>query len=471
MTGGAVGSILAQSLHLTADERKTLLVSGAAAGMAATFNAPLAAVLLAVELLLFEWRPRSFVPVVAAVAAGTLLRGPLLGTAPVFPMPLHDLHMTAWPQILCVAAGAVGGLLAVAATGLVYASEDLFARLPLHWMWWPALGGVIIGLGGLVEPHALGVGYDVIRAELTGTATLRLVVGILVVKTVIWSLSLGSGTSGGVLAPVFMIGGALGALESHLFPPVSPGFWSLVALAGVVGGVMRSPFTGVVFALELTGEYDALLPLVIGASTAYALSVVLLKRSVLTEKIARRGYHLSREYDVDPLEVLFVGEVMSSDVVQIGEQVTVDEALAVIGSGADNGTGWRQRLYPVVTDDGTLTGVVTRHALLSAAALTNGHARMTDLCRPALAVTHQDQTLRHAAELMAAAEVNRVPVIDRDRPDRIAGVVSLTQLLAARQRDQQEARERARVLRPRVVRTVLLGTRSAPLAQARRPVG
>jgi H+/Cl- antiporter ClcA len=453
MTGGALGSLFAQLLHLSYDERKTLLVAGATAGMAATFNAPLASLLLAVELLLFEWRPRSYVPVAAAVSTATLLRYPLLGHGAIFAVHSH-LHLSAVVYPLCLLCGLGSGLLAVVATGLVYAAEDAFARLPLHWMWWPALGGLIIGLGGLVEPHALGVGYDVIRAELTGTATLRLVVGILVVKTVIWSLSLGSGTSGGVLAPVFMIGGALGALEAHVFTAVGPGFWPLVALAGVVGGVMRSPFTGVVFALELTRQYDALLPLVIGASSAYAVSVVLLKRSVLTEKIARRGYHVSREYDVDPLEVLFVGEVMSSDVVELGEHVSVEEALEAIGSGADNGTGWRQRLYPVVGDDGTLSGVVTRHALLSAGALTSGQARMSALSRPALAVLHQDQTLRYAAELMASAEVNRVPVVDRDMPDRVIGIVSLTQLLAARQRDQDEARERERPLRLRLVRSI-----------------
>lgn len=451
MTGGALGSLFAQLLHLTADERKTLLVAGASAGMAATFNAPLASLLLAVELLLFEWRPRSYVPVAAAVSMATLVRYPLLGSSAVFRVDAHP-HLTTVIYPLCLVVGLGSGLLAVVATGLVYAAEDAFARLPLHWMWWPALGGAVIGLGGLLEPRALGVGYDVIRAELTGTATLRLVVGILVVKTLIWSLSLGSGTSGGVLAPVFMIGGALGALEAHVFPAVSPGFWALVALAGVVGGLMRSPFTGVVFALELTREYDALLPLVIGASTAYAVSVVLLKRSVLTEKIARRGHHLSREYDVDPLEVLFVGEVMTSDLVQLGEQVTVEEALGEIGSGADNGTGWRQRLYPVVADDGMLTGVVTRHALLSAAAVTDGRPCVAELSRAPLAVTHQDQTLRHAAELMAVTEVTRVLVVDRDEPDRITGVVSLTQLLAARQRDQQEALERERVLRVRTVR-------------------
>jgi len=283
MTGGAFGSLVAQFFTLTADERKTLLVAGAAGGMAATFNAPLASVLLAIELLLFEWRPRSYLPVAASVAMATIVRGPLLGTHPIFPVPVSALHLDAGVYLLCVVAGCLGGGLAIVATGLVYASEDTFKRLPLHWMWWPAIGGLIIGLGGLIEPRALGVGYDVIHTLLLGRATMSLILGILVVKTLIWSLSLGSGTSGGVLAPTFMIGGALGALEAHVFPHVASGFWSLMGLAAVVGGVMRSPLTGIVFSMELTHEWSAVLPLVVSSSAAYGVSALVLKRSVLTE--------------------------------------------------------------------------------------------------------------------------------------------------------------------------------------------
>ena len=299
-------------LRLTADERKTLLVAGAAGGMAATFNAPLAAVLLAVELLLFEWRPRSFVPVAAAVCVATVVRHPMLGSGALFPTDRRPARHAGRRRCCAWSRASSPGCWRWSRPSLVYLSEDAFHRLPIHWMWWPAIGGLIIGIGGLFEPRALGVGYDVIGAELNGSIGLRPDRRDPVVKTLIWSLSLGSGTSGGVLAPMFMIGGALGALESHVFPPVGPGFWALVALAGVLGGVMRSPFTGVVFALELTHRFDALLPLIIGASAAFAMSVLVLKRSVLTEKIARRGYHLSREYDVDPLEILFVGEVMQT---------------------------------------------------------------------------------------------------------------------------------------------------------------
>jgi H+/Cl- antiporter ClcA/CBS domain-containing protein len=441
MTGGALGSLLAQLLHLTADERKTLLVAGSAAGMAATFNSPLAALLLAAELLLFEWRPRSLVPVAAAIAVATVLRHHMLGSGPVFPaagvLDIHDVDYA-----LCVVSGVVAALLAVVATALVYASEDAFRRLPVHWMWWPAIGGIAIGIGGLFVPQALGVGYDVIDAELTGTIGLSLVVQLLVVKTLIWSLSLGSGTSGGVLAPMFMIGGALGAVEAHVFPDVGAGFWPLVALAGVLGGVMRSPVTGVVFALELTHRWDALLPVMIGSLTAYGVSAMLLKRSVLTEKIARRGYHLSREYDVDPLEIVFVGEVMTTDIVEFAPELPLAEALAALEDDADDFAAWRQQLYPVV-DGSDLVGVVTRGDLLARSG-TSGTVAEVLVSRPV--VTHTDETLRRVAESMALNDVTTLPVVDRDDATRVVGIVSLPQLLHARRRDQYEARERERVL-------------------------
>jgi len=213
---------------------------------------------------------------------------------------------------------------------------------------------------------------------------------------------------------------------------------------------MRSPFTGVVFAMELTHRYEAILPLIIGAVTAFAVSVLLLKRSVLTEKIARRGYHLTREYDVDPLEILFVGEVMADDVLEFEDDLTVAEAVAVIGAPSDDGNGWRQRLYPVVGADGALRGLVTRRDLLTANTQGDGTARLDDVMREPAVLTHGDQTLRHVAELMAEAEVSRIPVVDRADESRVIGIVSLSQLLAGRQRDQIEARERERTLRVRL---------------------
>lgn len=449
MTGGAIGSILAQYLHLSADERKALMVSGATAGMAATFNAPLASVLLAVELLLFEWRPRSFLPVSAAVAVAVVLRAPLLGSAPIFPVDLSAVVASPVVDLLCVVAGVLGGLLAVAVTALVYFSEDTFARLPLHWMWWPAIGGLIIGVGGLIEPRALGVGYDVIDELLTGRATIALVVGILVVKSLIWGLSLGSGTSGGVLAPVFMIGAALGALEGLVFPTVAPGFWAVCGLAAVVGGVMRSPLTGVVFTLELTHAWPILLPLLIASASAYGVSALLLRRSVLTEKIARRGYHLSREYEVDPLEVLRTDEVMHPDPVTLRPTDTLPLSAEILGSVLPRRDGFAadmpplQRLFPVVDDAGRLLGVVPRRLLEEPPA---GTARIADLVLTDALTVRADDTLRAVASRFALAAVSAAPVTARDDPARLAGLVTAEHLLDGRLRDLAEEHDRERPL-------------------------
>ena len=389
MTGGAIGSVIAQLLELSANERKTLLVAGAAAGMTAVFDSPLAAVLLAIEVLLFEFKPRSLIPVVAAVTTSSLLRGPLISSHPLFPvaLPAGGPHLTVSDQLLCLPVGATGGLLALLATFLIYRSEDAFERLPLHWMWWPAIGGLIIGAGGLIEPRALGVGYDVIDELLTGRAGLSLIIGILVVKTLIWSLSLGSGTSGGVLAPTFMIGAALGALEGHVLPGVSPGFWALVGLAACVGGVIRAPLTGVVFPLELTHEWPLLVPCLIASLAAYLLSVLMLKRSVLTERIARRGFHLTQEYAADPLELLLVAEVMDPagpvpDAQRVAAQPTV----------------------------------------------------------------YADETLRDLARRLAQAHATRATVVARGAPEQIVGEVHVDALLAAYLREAQLDHDRERVL-------------------------
>jgi H+/Cl- antiporter ClcA len=442
MTGGAVGSMLAQVLRLSADERKTLLVAGAAGGMAATFNSPLAAVLLAVELLLFEWRPRSFVPVVTSVVVATVVRGAIIGTAPVFPVTTTVTTFPAGVVALCVGAGLIGGLLAVGATYLVYLAEDGFHRLPIHWMWWPAIGGLIIGVGGLIEPRALGVGYDVIDELLTGRATMSLIVGLLVVKTLIWSLSLGSGTSGGVLAPVFMIGGALGALAGTVLPDVYPGFWALMGLAAVVGGVMRSPLTGVIFSLELTHAWSTVLPLLVSATSAFAISTLILKRSVLTEKIARRGLHLTREYSTDPLEAFFVDQVLTADpLVLTPADPMAPTVTRVLG---DKGLH-AQRLYPVADESGNLLGVVTLGMLLTARSEgpsgTVGDVMLSD------PVTVYDyDTLRHTSYVMAERGLTMVPVLSGSAPHRLVGIVSLAQLLHARRYDLTEENVRERQL-------------------------
>jgi len=310
MTGGAFGSLIAQFFHLTSAERKTLLVAGAAAGMSATFAAPVASVILGVELLLFEWKPRSVIPVALASVTAGALRRHILGVGPVFPVPVHATAIGAAGLAGCVVVGLLGGVLSALLTEGVYASEDAFGRLPVHWMWWPALGGLAIGIGGYIFPPALGVGYDVIGELLQGDTPMRILLGVLLVKSTIWAVSLGSGTSGGVLAPLLMVGGALGGLEAHFLPDAGPGFWALVSMGSVLGGTMRAPLTAVVFALELTHDITVLLPLLLAVTVSYGFTVLLLRRSILTEKISRRGYHLSCEYAVDPLEIIFAKEVM-----------------------------------------------------------------------------------------------------------------------------------------------------------------
>ncbi|HUQ07366.1 MAG TPA: chloride channel protein [Kofleriaceae bacterium] len=312
MTGGAFGSLVAQAFKLTAAERKTLLVAGAAGGMTATFGTPIAATLLAIELLLFEWKPRSFIPVALATAAAMAARNHMFETPPLFPVPHHADFFGVEGLLAAVVCGLGAGALSMLMTASVYLWEDVFKRLPVHWMWWPAIGGLVIGIGGLVDPHALGVGYDSIQGLLDGRMALGAIILLVVVKWTIWSFALGSGTSGGVLAPLLMIGGALGALEGHLLPFEGPGFWALISMGAILAGTMRSPLTGIMFAAEVTHDWGSLLPLTIAGCIAHGMTVLLLRRSILTEKVARRGYHITREYAIDPLEVLFVRDVFQA---------------------------------------------------------------------------------------------------------------------------------------------------------------
>ena len=294
MTGGAFGSMFAQQFQLSSAERKTLLVAGAAAGMSAVFATPVAAVLLAVELLLFEWKPRSFIPVAVASIVASVLRVQFLGAGPIFPVsphaPLAGTGLLAAAG-LGVASGFASGLL----TLLVYGCEDLFQKLPLHWMWWPAIGALFIGVGGLIEPRVLGVGYDTIHSLLRGELVGGVVLGLLVAKALVWAIALGSGTSGGVLAPLLIMGGALGSVAASFLGGSDPGVWVLIGMAGMMGGTMRSPLTAMVFAIELTHDFNLFPALLIGCVTALGVTVLLLRRSILTEKLARRGHHITRE--------------------------------------------------------------------------------------------------------------------------------------------------------------------------------
>jgi H+/Cl- antiporter ClcA len=440
MTGGAFGSLVAQLVHLTSAERRTLLVAGAAAGMSATFATPLAAVLLSVELLLFEWKPRSLIPVALASATAAAARRYLLGLGPLFPVAAHPLFIGPAGLAGCVAAGLLAGALSSLLTLAVYAAEDGFAKLPIHWMWWPALGGLVVGAGGLVFPQALGVGYDTIGALLQGDVPQRVILGVLLVKSVIWAVSLGSGTSGGVLAPLLMMGGALGGLEALVLPAEGAGFWPLVSMGAILGGTMRSPLTGIVFAVELTHDLNMALPLLVGSTVAHAFTVLLLRRSILTEKISRRGYHLSREYSVDPLEILFVREVMRTDVVALPASTRLAELSSV-----QDRAGRGQRLYPVV-EDGRAVGVVSRSALSELLHDPAARARrLGDLVGPGLVTAHPDEPLRVVVYRMAETGHTRLPVVARGPQAALLGLVSLEDLLKARALNLEAERRRERV--------------------------
>lgn len=335
MTAGSVGSLLGQLFKLSDAERTTMLVAGAAAGMAGVFATPLSAVLLAVELLLFEWRPRSLVPVAVAATTAGVLRRHLLGDGPLFPMPQLTVAIEPRVVLAALALGILGGVAALLLSRAVYASEDLFEKhLPIHWMWWPAIGGIVIGLGGLIFPRALGTGYDVIVSLLDGNTTWQLIAGVLIIKSIIWAFSLGSGTSGGVLAPLLMIGGALGALLGHGMPFVQTGAWPLVGMAAVLSGAIGCPLTAAVLSMELTHNYGLMLPLLAASVAAHAFTVLFQKRSILTERLSRRGYHLSREYGVDPLEIVTVSQVMRTNadaIPQAAEQAEVETVFAYSG--------------------------------------------------------------------------------------------------------------------------------------------
>ena len=452
MTGGALGSLFAQLFHLSNAERKTLLVAGAAAGMSATFGTPIAAILLAVELLLFEWKPRSFVPVAVASIVAVMWRSWALGTAALFPLATsHALPVASLPW--CAVLGVVAGLGSGALTAMVYGAEDLFQRLTFHWMWWPLIGGVVIGVGGLIEPHALGVGYDNIAALLHGDLASGPALRLLIVKAVIWSVALGSGTSGGVLAPLLIMGGVLGSLFGGWIPSghaSETGIWALIGMAAMMGGTMRSPLTAMMFGLELTHDINALLPLAIGCVTAHATTVLLLKRSILTEKIARRGHHITREYVIDPFETVRLRDIMAHPAHSLPANWTVGETLTFFTA---PDAPRRHKSYPVTAEDGRVLGMVSRADALRW--LRDDHSTTT-LLREQVAgqevvIGYDDELAGQLADRMTAEDVGRVPILER-HSQALVGLVARRDLLRVRTnmvRHELEREALIKVLPPR----------------------
>jgi H+/Cl- antiporter ClcA len=300
-TGGALGSLLGQLLHTTADERKTLLAAGAAAGMTAIFGTPVSAVLIAIELLLFEYRPRSILPVAFATATAAGMRIAVFGNEVLFPIP-SMVQPSGEALTTYIVIGAIVGLAAVFVTRILYYIEELFERLPVHWMWWPAIGAIAVGIIGYIEPRTLGVGYVNIQDTLSGQLTGIVVLTLLTLKFLSWSIALGSGTSGGTLAPLFTIGGGLGAVlgevTAHMFPSlgVDPRIAALVGMAAIFAGASRALLTSIVFAFETTRQPIGLLPLLGGCSAAFVISSLMMRYTIMTEKLARRGTYVPTEY-------------------------------------------------------------------------------------------------------------------------------------------------------------------------------
>src|SRR5213596_3439202 len=385
MTGGAFGSLFAQAFHVSAAERKTLLVAGAAGGMSAIFATP------------------------AAAVAGAL-RVPLMGAGPVFATPAHHAlapHTLVSALALGLLAGFASGLL----TRLVYTSEDLFAKLPIHWMWWPAIGGLVVGLGGLLYPRALGVGYDVIRDLLNARLIGMFLLGLLITKAVIWAIALGSGTSGGVLAPLMIMGGALGALVGPWLPGGDPGVWAALGMGAMLGGTMRAPFTAIAFMLEVTHDVNLLPAMLVACVAADAVTVLLMKRSILTEKMARRGHHVMREYIVNPLHLLRVGDVMEKDVPTVPASLPVDGLFERLAD--EDPVMARRQEWPIVDDNERLVGLVTRGDLVRALDRDDGEAAtVSDLASTRLVVAHPDELVEEATAKMIAHDIGRLPVVD-----------------------------------------------------------
>jgi chloride channel protein, CIC family len=424
MTGGAIGSLFAQLFNLSAAERKTLLVAGATAGMTGIFGTPFASIMLAVELLLFELKPRSFVPVVTAVLVALAWRPLLVGSGPLFPFAAPT-PAGIEPVAIAVGMGLVTGLLAAILSFLLYRIEDGFHALPIHWMWWPAIGAIVVGLGALFDIRVLGAGYGSIQDLLNGSLVVKAVLLLLVVKAIVWLVALGSGTSGGILAPLLILGGCTGFLIGHYLPG-DPGFWAMIGMAGIMSGVMRAPMTGALFAAELTNHLSALPETIAAGAAAYAVSVLVMKRSILTEKIARRGRHILREYTVDALEFLQAGQLMTRKPATLPGDMPLSDVVRFFAEEAEH------RSYPVVDTHGRLLGLVSRTEALQWTVAGVSEGKLADaLSDASTEFAFPETPCGEVADMMLESGVGRIPIVDhQDR--RVVGIISRQDLLKVR---------------------------------------
>ena len=447
-TGGAVGSLVGQAFHTTASERKVLLACGAAAGMSATFNTPIAGVILAIELLLFEFKARSFIPLVIASTLATAVHMQLLGAGPMFRVTAMDFGIPhALPFYLLL--GLVCGLAAVGFSKLLYWTEDQFEKLPIDELWWPAIGALGLGIIGYFVPRVLGVGYDTIGDILNANLAWKLLLVVMVAKAAALVISLGSGTSGGLLAPMFMSSAAMGGVFAmgmdRIFPTanLSAGAFALVAMGAVFGAASRATFSFIIFAFEITRDYNSVLPLMLVSVIADGIAMWLMPRaSIMTEKLARRGLHIHQEYEADILQQVRVSETMDQDVPKLPADMKVSELSDLIAR-RDPEISRHQGLV-ILDTDGNLAGVITRGDVMRALdADSTGASTVLDAGTHDVVVTYPDEMLHDASAKMLRNNIGRLPVVDRKDPRKVLGYLGRPGIMAARLRrlDEEHVRE------------------------------
>lgn len=443
-TGGALGSLVGQIVKTTAAERKVLLSCGAAAGMAATFGTPIAAVILAIELLLFEFKSRSFIPLVISSTLATTVHYYLFGRGPLFEVSALDFGIPEGIP-LYVLLGVLCGLAAVGFSNALYWMEDRFEQLPVGRVWLPAIGGLALGIIGAFVPRVLGVGYETISDILNNRLPLTVLLLVMAFKSLALLITLGSGTSGGLLAPMFMSSAAMGAVfaivADRLVPGLSlaPGAYALVAMAAVFGAASRSTFAFIIFAFEITRDYSAILPLMLACVIADAIALQFMRNTIMTEKLARRGLRVHHDYEVDVLQQTEVGEVMDPEPATIRSTLRLSDLADGIARRDPELT--RHQALPILDEQDRLVGIVTRGDILRALeGQMDGSQQVLEAGSDRLVVTYPDELLSVALDKMLQNDIGRLPVVRRDDPQKMVGYLSRSSILEARRRRQQEER-------------------------------
>ena len=430
-TGAAVGSLFGQAVGLTPYYRRVLLASGAAAGMAATFTAPLAGILVAVELLLFELRARSFIPVSLAAAVATGVRIHFVGWAPLFPMPAYKL--TGMNELwLFGVMGVLMGMVGIAMIRALFWVEDFFDHLPFKraLVWSPAIGAAILGVIGYFYPQVFGTGYDTIRDMLNNRLTPANLLGVSIAKFWALVISLGSGTTGGVFAPSLIVGGGIGGAYAigceHFFPHLvsNPAFYALAAMAGVFGGIARAPFTSIVFLFELSHNPNSLLPLIVCVMIADGFVRLFSRDSIMTGKLVKRGLIVLQDYSVPVLMRARIDEVMRKQFSTIQADVELRTILAKFAP--EN-----MELLPVVEKDGTLLGIVEPHDLLKVDTQDH-HFTMRELARQDYVRSYPGELVDLVNREMLLKNVENVIVVESHESSKPVGIVRANDILQLR---------------------------------------